>query len=288
MTEMENYTIKSLSCALATLLAESRAEATAVFEAQYILGELLNCNNNQLIINQNEAIAPAIVELAFSATKRRMTNEPLQYIFQKAYFMNLELFVSPSVLIPRPETELLVEWAEKHLPANGRMLDIGCGSGAIPLAVADERSDGQILAVDISPEALQVAERNLQSCGFKNVELKESNLFSNIVGKFDVITANLPYVSFTEYLECPAEVREFEPQLALTAPDDGVELIAQTIAQAYQYLSPNGWIGLEMGETQAERVCELFAQTNQFEAIKVVFDYNERPRFVVARAKGYL
>ncbi len=281
-----SWSIAKLACELSSKLAVNRSESTASFEASYILGELLNLNRNELMIFKNDQVAEAIVKQAFEAIERREKNEPLQYIFSKAYFMELELKVNNQVLIPRPETEILVEWARRILPQNGRMLDIGCGSGSIALGVGFGRRDVKITGCDISPTALQVAESNRKKYQLENVKLVESDLFSEISGTFHLITANLPYISEEEYQECPYEVREFEPALALTCAEEGLALINKTIEQSSKFLAPQGKLALEIGETQAAKVSATLQQTKSFEDINVILDYNERPRLVIAQVKN--
>lgn len=267
---------------LSGILAVNRPAETAAFEAVYIIGELSGLSRNEIALYP-ERRADDIYDAAIAAAERRARWEPLQYIFGRAYFMNLELEVSPDVLIPRPETELLVEWVVKNAPVGAVMLDIGCGSGAIPLATADFRPDMKITGVDISEKALLVAGRNRDRYKFQAVELLRSDLFSGVAGRrFDIISANLPYVAEDELAECPDEVRCFEPRLALVAEDNGLALIREALNHAGGFLNPGGRIIMEMGETQAEKI-QGFMRENHFVQIELHHDYNGRPRFVSGR-----
>ena len=281
MTEQANLTpLASLKRKISGILAANRPGNIADFEAKYIIRELTGVAPGELDLGPEHCVGSTTVEAALNAASRRLYFEPLQYIFERAYFMDLELFVSPDVLIPRPETELLVEWVVKNAPPNAALLDVGCGSGAIPLAVADMRPDMRITGVDISEKALAVARRNREKCNLPGVELLQSDLFTGVAGrKFDVISANLPYVSEDEFAICPEEVRRFEPYLALVAKEDGLGLIKSTIEAAGRFLHSGGLIAMEIGESQGDRVVELL-QNNHFDAAELHYDYNRRPRWV--------
>ena len=228
-------------------------------------------------------MAEAVLRLA----ERRTAREPLQYLTGRAAFMDLELEVNGDVLIPRPETELLVEWAVHHLPENGSLLDLGTGSGAIALSVAAMRPDVAVTGVDLSPAALRVAERNRRRCCLERVRLLESDLFSAVAGeKFDLVAANLPYVTEEEYPTLSPEVREFEPRLALVAGDGGMALIARAVRDLAGFLTPGGKAIFELSPPQAPRLERMFAETGAFAGIEVIQDYTRRDRFVAARRNG--
>ena len=261
-------------------MEQSEAEAVA------ILAELLQCNRVQAKLDRHRKISAEIYEKGLQIMQRRISNEPWQYIFQRAYFRDLELMVTPSVLIPRPETELLVDWCIKYLPQGASVLDLGTGSGAIALSLATERRDLRVTACDVSTQALQVAKTNAANCAASQVEFIESDLFSNLSGrKFDLIAANLPYVTEEEYTTLSAEVHDYEPKLALTSGDDGLDLIRRAIAEAPQYLNMRGAMILEMSDWQTEIAAELFADSLQWTAIEIIRDYTNRRRFTAARLR---
>ena len=273
-------TIGELRAELAALLRSKYPADRADFDALYILSELTGLNHSELLLNADRSVD--VFAAAIDAVQRRLCDEPLQYIFSRAYFMDLTLYVTPSVLIPRPETELLAEWVVKRAPLGGRVLDVGTGSGAIALAVAATRPDLEVTAVDKSAAALAVARKNLLTCGLSNVTMLESDLFSALAGqKFDLIAANLPYVSASEYAECPAEVRLFEPHNALVAADSGLALMRAAIAASPGVLVQGGAIILEMGETQGEAVSSMLAVAG-FTEVGILKDYTGRERFAVA------
>ena len=208
---------------------------------------------------------------------RREKREPLQYIFGHAAFRELELAVSPDVLIPRPETELLVDHVLDALPENGRLLDVGTGSGCIELSVAYERPDARVTAVDASPAALAVARANAAKYGLA-VHFVESDLLARVEGGSDVIAANLPYVTEEEYARLEPELF-FEPKRALTAPDAGLALIFRLINEAPARLAPEGRLFLEVGERQAPAVAGALARAG-YVGIAVLDDYCGVQRFV--------
>ena len=252
-------------------------------EAELIVCELGNCPRTELFMRYQTPVSDSMLKQLETVVSRREKREPLQYILGHAYFMNLDLKVTPDVLIPRPETELMVERICRKIPQNAQVLDIGTGSGAVALATAFERPDLKVTAVDVSPEALKIAEYNRKKYSLKNVKLLQSDLFSNIdEQRFDCIAANLPYISENDYAGLMPEVHDFEPKLALTAPHDGLEIIFKCIKKAPEYINKGGFIIFEMGIEQAARVKEALAATGEFTNIEVIQDYSRRDRFVSA------
>ena len=215
---------------------------------------------------------------------RRCQHEPLQYILGTAPFAELELKVDPGVLIPRSETVCLVEYILDKIPYNGTLLDVGCGSGAIALLAASRRKDITVSAVDKSPEALKTAQDNAAMLELTSrVKFIESDLLNQLPGqKFDVIAANLPYVTFDEYALLADDVRSFEPEMALTAPDEGMALISSLIVSAPEYLNPGGTLALEMSPPQTARAAEELT-AGGFIQVEIFADQFEKKRFVAAR-----
>ena len=217
-------------------------------------------------------------ETARAYARRRAGGEPLQYILGTAPFRNLMLKVDRRVLIPRPETESLVQWLIDRVPIGGSVLDLGCGSGAIAIALADERRDLKITAVDVSIEALALAKENAQLCNV-DVEFMQSDLFSALSGKkFDFVAANLPYVTEKEYIALDPEVRDYEPKLALTADDEGLALILKAIEVLPDHLNPGGGAIFELSPHQAARTAFALEKAGFTSAI--VKDLCQRDRFV--------
>jgi len=252
-------------------------------ETAAIMAELLNCNRLQAKLDRSCQVEDQLFERGREIIRRRLNDEPWQYIFNRAYFRDLELYVDPSVLIPRPETELLAGWCIEHLENGGSLLDVGTGSGAIALAVQQERSDAQVTACDISSGALNVAKHNAELARLTAVRFVQSNLLSSFsTEKFHIIAANLPYVTNDEYAVLPQEVRNFEPQIALTAGDNGLALIKELILQAPGFLHDNGKIILEMAPQQTDAVAEILRCAECFGNADTICDYTGRKRFVTA------
>lgn len=181
---------------------------------------------------------------------RREGREPLAYITGTKGFRRIDLIVDRSVLIPRPDTELLVAVAKVDRPCG--ILDVATGSGAVALALADELPDATIVAADVSPAALDVARRNVEQLNMGDrVTLVQSDLLDQIDGTFDLITANLPYVTTAEHATLEPEITEFEPQLALVGGEDGLDLVRRLAQQAPRALKPGGMLALEIGSEQA-------------------------------------
>ena len=256
-------------------------------ETVAIIAELLDCNRLEAQVNRSRVLSGELFQQGKAIIQRRLNNEPWQYIFQRAYFRDLELKVTPSVLIPRPETELLVDFCVEFLPEHGSLLDLGTGSGAIALSVASERPDARVTACDISLDALAIARENAQCIAPQQVEFLHSDLFSQLDGRrFDMIAANLPYVTESEHAGLSPEVRDFEPVLALTSGPDGLDLIRQSIIQAPEHLTPGGSMIWEMSPPQTASVVELIRQDVRYCAVEILNDYTNRNRFVIARLRG--
>lgn len=209
----------------ATARLEQSRSPTARLDAELLLASVLGTDRAGLVLRSADAL-PAAAEEAFSAlVARRVAGEPVAYLTGRQWFRRLELEVDARVLIPRPETELLVE-AGLELPAGARVADVGTGSGAVALALADERPDLQIVGTDISPAALTVARANAARLGL-GVELREADLLD--VGPWDAVLANLPYVAEGSP-ELASEVARYEPAVALYGGPDGLDLVRRLFA----------------------------------------------------------
>jgi release factor glutamine methyltransferase len=207
-----------------------------------------------LTAEQVESLEPALA--------RRARGEPIAYIVGTQEFWSMRLEVSPAVLIPRPETELLVERALAHVPLNdiSRVLDLGTGSGAIALAIAHARAHAQVVAVDISAEALAVAATNRDALGIENIQLQRSDWFEDLGGeRFDVIVSNPPYVAADDPHLAP-DVARFEPHVALFAGPTGLDAIRRIVEDGKRHLQPGGWLLLEHGWQQGAAVRSLLAR----------------------------
>lgn len=214
---------------------------------------------------------------------RRERGEPVAHLTGVREFWSLPLFVSAATLIPRPDTECLVEQALSRLPAGpGHILDLGTGTGAIALALASERPDCQVTAVDVIPDAVALATRNAQHLGISNVTVLASHWFSALDGqRFDMIVSNPPYIDEQDPHLALGDVR-FEPLSALVAAKEGLADIEWIIAQSRRFLRPAGWLLIEHGWRQGEAVRALFGEKG-YEQVETCRDYGDNERLTLAR-----
>jgi release factor glutamine methyltransferase len=234
----------------------------AKLEANLLCQHVLNVNRAWLISHETDALE-GNQHAAFEAlVKRRLNGEPIAYILGSREFYGLPLKTTPATLIPRPDTETLVEAALAKIPksASLNILDLGTGTGAVALAIAKNRTNCKVTAVDASSGALSVALENVQALKLNNVRMLESNWFSNLMGeKFDVIVSNPPYIAKDDGHLQQGGLR-FEPISALASGVDGLDDIRQIIQDAPHYLKPDGWLMLEHGYDQAEAVAALLSK----------------------------
>ncbi|NOU24062.1 MAG: peptide chain release factor N(5)-glutamine methyltransferase [Methylotenera sp.] len=258
----------------ATLLSASAKLKTAEagYEAQLLLQHVLNVNRAWLIAHENDALQPNIHAAFEALLNRRLAGEPMAYILGSREFFGLDLLVTPDTLIPRPDTETLVEAALAKILNNTNLsiLDLGTGTGAIALAIAKNCPQVSITAVDASNAALEVAKKNAQNLNIHNVEFVLSNWFNNLSNqRFDVIVSNPPYIEENDDHLTQGDLR-FEPISALASGADGLDDIRQIIENCLVYLKPQGWLMMEHGYNQADQVADLMAQSglNNIETIQ--------------------
>jgi release factor glutamine methyltransferase len=222
-----------------------------------------------------------------SLVARRLAYEPLQHIIGETEFFGLRLFTSPAALIPRPETEILVEEILKVDRDIHSIIDIGTGSGAIALALASRLPDAQILGCDISAEAIALAEKNKARLGIDNVRFKEINIFQEDFGaayldSFDIIVSNPPYISIEEFETLDSEVKNFDPRIALTDESDGLLFYRRIAEIARHILRPNGMVFVETGYNGALEVKKIF-EDRGLSFLRIVNDLQGIGRVVVAK-----
>ncbi len=225
----------------------------ASLETRVILCHVLDKSREWLATHPDFELNEPQLQSANQLLERIKNGEPLPYLVGKQSFYGLDFYVTPDVLIPRPETELLIEecitWLEEH-PSKRKLVDVGTGSGAIALTLADRFEDLQVTAIDISEKALDVARKNASLLKVEShIEFKQNDLLQNLPGRFDVIAANLPYIP-TGKLKA-LQVTRFEPPLALDGGADGLDLIRRLIQQSREHLNPGGMIILEIEEEQS-------------------------------------
>lgn len=222
------------------------------------------------------------VALIETALQRRLDGEPIQYILGQADFYGLTLRVAPEVLIPRMDTETLVQQALVKAPPHARVLDVCTGSGCVALAIKHERPDCAVAAVDLSPAALAVARDNGQTLGLE-VDWRLGDLCAPFARRcFDVVVSNPPYVSQAEYEALSPLVRDHEPPMALLAGPEGLDLYARLIPQAAALLSPGGWLCLEIGSAQSGAVQGLCRKAG-LESVATTRDLSGLARVVCGR-----
>jgi release factor glutamine methyltransferase len=222
------------------------------------------------------------------ALRRRQNREPFQYIAGSQEFYGLDFHVSPDVLIPRPETEILVEAAIEILSAQGRpaFCEIGVGSGCISVSVLHAIADATAVGVDISAAALAVAARNAQSNGVaERLTLREANLFDTLTGTFDLIVSNPPYIPDADIDDLQAEVSRFEPRTALAGGEDGLSIVRRIVAGAPAFLRPGGYLLIEIGFDQSGRVKQLF-DPGVWRDIRLLTDLQGIERVVETQLRG--
>jgi len=276
--------------------AELRKQLTSIFrengfespglEADYIVAEVLHLRGFELLLHDSDELTGAQLALAEQYRLRRLQNEPLQYIFGWTPFREIDLKVGPGVLIPRPETEFMLDSVLKKLPRNASVCELGTGSGAIALSLAFERPDLTVSASEISPAALHWAELNLEALKLPNVRFFSGSLFDPFPPdlKFDAVIANLPYIAEEERPGLPPNVRDYEPPEALFAPDHGFALIEQAIREAPRHLDPgSAQLFFEIGETQGERLRIFTLEQGFFTTAEILPDQYGVPRQLAAR-----
>jgi release factor glutamine methyltransferase len=235
----------------------------------------------EFCLNKNKMITASDLESIREALTRRAANEPIQYITGNAYFRDLKLAVGQGVLIPRPETEIIAGVVIESAPLYASICDIGTGSGAVALSIAQERPDTKIIGIDISHDALAYAEKNLKEYHLPNVTLMHGNLLSPVPDGmlFDVIIANLPYVTESEYSALEKEVAGYEPETALVGGADGLDIIKELIKGAPAHLKAAGKLLLEFGSHHDGKIKDIFSESKEFKDIEIFSDLNGVPRF---------
>ena len=260
-------------------------------DAEVLLRHVLNMEKEQFYVNGDAPISAGQEAEFRGLLLRRSRREPVAYITGHKEFWSLDFFVTPAVLIPRPETELLVEVALQYVTqlASGspvKVLDVGAGSGAISVCLAKEHAVTQIVAVDISSVALDVASVNARRHGVADrIRFLPGDLFAPIEPlpeTFDLIVSNPPYIRSGELPMLAPEIREWEPTVALDGGPDGLDSYRRIIEEGHSYLTTGGSIVLEIGADMASAVADLFARSGCYGPVSVYQDYAGKDRVIAA------
>ena len=271
----------------AALFLETRGVESPRLNAERLLAQVLGIGRVDLYLQFDQPLSPAEREAFKAGLRRRAGGEPLQYILGETEFMSLALAVNPAVLIPRPETEILVEAVLNRFDAATpvRILDIGTGSGAIAVSLAHFLPEAEVTAVDLSKDALEVARHNAARHGVEaRIRFMEADLYDPGLAKlagspFDAVVSNPPYVALAEWEGLQVEVRDHEPRLALCDEGDGLSAYRALAAQAVPLLKPGAGLWVEVGDSQSGPVSDLFQKAG-LKDVTILSDLNAIGRVV--------
>ena len=261
-------------------------------DAEHLLAHAMSTTRLDLYLQYDRLLSGTELDQYRPLLTRRARREPLQYIVGRAGFRNLELEVDQAVLIPRPETEILVDevlqWVSENKLKKPVALDIGTGSGAIALSLVHEGPFSRVVATDTSRVALEVATRNSLMSGLSDrVDFRLGKFYEPLTAGevFEVIVSNPPYIADGEAEDLDPEIREWEPGAALYAGPDGLAALRRIVTGAGPYLKPGGLLALEVGLGQATYIMELLENTGEFRTVRVCRDLNGRERVVLAHGE---
>ena len=282
-----SFTVISLLNQTTELLTHHNLE-TPRLDAEVLLAHVLKATKTGLYLSLHNYVIEQKRALLQGLIGRRIKGEPVAYLVGRKEFWSLTFEVSSAVLIPRPQTETLIDGALKIFPAESSpsVLEIGTGSGAIAIALATELPRASIIATDISSDALSVAEKNAAANGVTtSITFVEGDLFAAVKAKgksFDLIVSNLPYIQTKEIPLLPPGIRDYEPHIALDGGFDGLEYYRKVVEESHDYLRPGGCLLLEVGDKQSQDVCTIISRTGGFSLPETLKDLSNIERAVKA------
>ncbi len=260
--------------------------------AEYLLAHTLNISRMDLYLQYDKPLSRGELNNYKALIKRRVNREPLAYITEQKGFWTLNLAVSKHVLVPRPDTECIVEETLKHIPEKNKdsiplkIIDLGTGSGAIILSIASDRPENIYYAVDLSQEALKTAKINAKTnCPDTDITFINNNWLDSFQKEeqFDIIVSNPPYIPSGDIPDLQPEITEHEPILALDGDKDGLKCIRHIINNAHHYMKPGGWLLIETGYDQKEPVEKIATDTGLYNCIEYIRDFGGNNRVVKMR-----
>jgi release factor glutamine methyltransferase len=270
---------------LSTTYLEKKGVESARTNAELLLADILNCKRLELYLSFDKPLKDIELDIYREFIKKRGHRIPLQYILGYVDFYGYKFCVDQNVLIPRPETELLVEKIIEDNSAKDklRILDIGCGSGNISLVIANKIMQSDVIGIDVSAEAISNAEKNKSAIKENdNITFLQIDILNASVehlGKFDIIVSNPPYISLNDFIELEPELRDYEPRISLTDELDGLSFYRKIVSLSKQMLNPKGRIYFEVGKDQYKPISEMMLKTG-FSNMKVIKDYSGIERIV--------
>ena len=260
---------------------------TSRIDSELLLTKILDKNREEILINLEQKICQKYLLKYKQLIQRRSQCEPIAYIVKEKEFWSKNFLVSSDTLIPRPETELIVEKLTKIFEEKKiSILDIGTGTGCILISLLSELKNSKGIGIDISKKALRIAEKNSEQHGMKNkIKFFHKSLDSKFYQKFDLIVSNPPYIKKSEIKNLKEDVRKFEPRIALDGGNDGLDLIKKVIYKSKYILKIKGMLALEIGNEQFNKVSKILKKNN-FKIEHIVKDYKDNIRGIISTQIG--
>lgn len=280
-------TVQALLNESVTRIALSCPE-TPRLDAEVLLASVLNTDRVSLYRSPQDIVPPDAREQLRNLVARRSNGEPVSYILGRKEFWSRTFSVGPGVMVPRPDTEILVEAVLERVPpeSSATMVDMGTGSGAIAIVLALERPHASIIATDISPEALAIARKNAAANDVATIAFRQGDLFEPLSGKkgaIDAVVSNPPYIPSAQTHSLPPGLRNYEPLAAFDGGGDGLSFYRRIVADSPAYLKAGAWLFFEVGHDQSDAVKEIIARTGVFSFPKAVKDLRGIDRVVAAQ-----